>query len=62
MKRRTFLGLVIGAGTALLVPFLPIFERLAPRFCVEAVRARLYPGPVRKFSDREMSQPGHWAG
>lgn len=60
--RRTFVGLLIGAGVALATPALSLLERLLPARYTEAVRSRRYPGPVRDLDDREIRRPGRWAG
>lgn len=60
--RRTFLGLMLAAGAALAAPMLPLFRRILPARFVEAVRSRLYPGPVRPLDMAEIRKPGRWAG
>lgn len=60
--RRRFLGGLLAVGAALLAPLLPHLERLLPARCVEAVRGRLYPGPVREMDEGEVGSPGRWAG
>lgn len=52
LTRRVFLG----AAALLLAP------SLAAKRCVEAVRARIYPGPIRSLDAAEIKRPGKWAG
>lgn len=49
-------------GAGLLAPLLPHLERLLPVRCVQAVRGRIYPGPVKEIDDGEIGGPGRWAG
>jgi len=56
MKRRTFLRLALGAvALAIAGPVLQVLGRVFPSRCVEAVRGRFYPGPVRG-----RGEPGAW--
>ena len=59
MKRRTFAGLLAAVGAALA---LPLMHPLLPRRWTEAVRARLYPGPVRALNPAGIRGPARWAG
>lgn len=57
MKRRRFLVTVLTAAA-----LLALAERLGPRRWVEAVRARIYPGPVVLLDKKGLRSPGKWAG
>ena len=60
VKRRRFIKTVLiatGAG-----PLLWLAERALPARHAEAIRARLYPGPVKELDAAELNQPGKWVG
>jgi len=59
MRRRAFLGSLLAAAAALA---LPLLRGLLPARWTEAVRGRLYPGPVRDMDPAEVRRPGRWAG
>jgi hypothetical protein len=52
VKRRTLLGLLVGALAAPLV-------RLLPR---RRARPGRYPGPVRPLDEKELQRPARWLG
>jgi len=60
MKRRGFLRL--GFATLIGGPLFWAFEKVAPIRYTEALRARFYPGPIRKMDHKRISQPARWAG
>ena len=62
VNRRKFLKAVAGVTALLAAPFLRVFERVAPARWVEAVRARVYPGPLKKIEEAEIAVPGKWKG
>ena len=62
VRRRQLLKLALGAGAALAAPLVRLAERARPTRCVEAVRAKFYPGPVKDLEDRDIAKPGRWAG
>ena len=62
MRRRTLLGLLAGAGAALVTPLLPLLEHLLPERITRAVKSRRYPGPTKPLDSEEISSPGRWSG
>jgi hypothetical protein len=67
VKRRKFLGFLIGSGAALTAPLmLFVRKRLqgvpTPRRLARALRRWRYPGPIKPLDDREIAKPSRWAG
>jgi len=60
MKRRGFLRLSLGALIG--GPLFWAFEKVMPVRYTEALRARFYPGAIRKTHPDRISQPARWAG
>jgi hypothetical protein len=61
-NRRSFLKACLRVTAVVAVPVLGIVGRVLPARYVEAVRARLYPGPVRDPDETEYLKPGRWRG
>lgn len=62
MKRRSFLGTILTVMAFLTVPVLGVLGRLLPERYVEALRSRLYPGPVTELTEADLNEPGRWGG
>jgi hypothetical protein len=62
MKRRKFLGMILGAGVTFATGAWRTVERAVPARVLTALRGRRYPGPVSTLSDEEIKRPGRWAG
>jgi hypothetical protein len=62
VRRRTFLGLLAGAGAAMALPLLPLLERILPARVTTAIRSRIYPGPIKPLDEGEVAKPGRWRG
>ncbi len=62
LERRKFLRSVVRAGSLLAASLLWCFERVTPLRCVEAVRVKRYPGPLKKARPTTIAGPGKWAG
>lgn len=62
MKRRRFLGLLLGAATAVAAAGIGLLRRASPVRVVRAWRARRYPGPLRALDEAGVRKPGSWAG
>ena len=60
MKRRRFLKLSVGAMIG--APLFWAFEKVAPARYTEALRARFYPGKIRKTDPDRIARPAKWAG
>ncbi len=60
MKRREFLkaALTVAIGA----PCLWVMERVAPARYTEALRARFYPGAIKKTPPDHISRTARWAG
>lgn len=57
LNRRIFIKTIIAAALA------PIaFARRTTSKCTQAVRARIYPGPVKPIDHKKISRPAKWAG
>ena len=56
--RRRFFGLVVKAIALAAAPML----RLMPARYTMAIRARLYPGALRRLNEADVLRPGKWAG
>ena len=55
MNRRRFLEI-------LAAPVRWAAGRVLPARYVEAVRGRVYPGPLKRFTAAEIDKPGKWLG
>lgn len=53
---------VLGWVGAVTAPLWPVFEQIAPRRYVQAVRTLCYPGRVETLSEEEAGRPGIWLG
>lgn len=58
MKRRRFLGWILAAGAAVAAPL----RRVAPVRYTVALRARFYPGRVKRLSEKDTAQRAKWVG
>ena len=59
LERRQFFGVVAAAATAALGW---TAHRVNPVRWVEAVRSRIYPGPIKPFNAADVRRPDPWAG
>jgi hypothetical protein len=62
LKRRKFLGLIATRVSAALAPGLWLARHACPRRVVEAMRSRVYPGPLKRLDRNEIDRPGRWLG
>ncbi len=60
MNRRRFVKVSLGA--LITAPCLWIAERVAPVRYTEALRARWYPGRVKRSDPEAIRRPGKWIG
>ncbi|MBN2290785.1 MAG: twin-arginine translocation signal domain-containing protein [Pirellulales bacterium] len=60
--RRRFMKFTGCAAVGLAVPVGWLAAQIAPTRCVEAVRSRLYPGPLKRLRDADIKRPGRWGG
>jgi hypothetical protein len=62
MKRRTVLKLSIGFCAALAGTLLRPLGRFAPKRWGRALRGKSYPGPLKRWNEKDLGKPGKWAG
>ncbi len=63
LNRRHFVERVFAAAAAAVVlPTDALASRLLPRRYTEALRSRLYPGPLKRLRHEEVRKQGKWAG
>jgi len=62
MTRRKFGALLGAAGAACLTGAAWLVQRAIPARAIVAVRGRLFPGKLRRLTDREIRTPGPWRG
>jgi hypothetical protein len=62
VKRRQFLRLVLGVGTALTASLLRRLGRARPVRYVEAIRTTFYPGAGKVLDKADITRPGRWGG
>ena len=60
MTRRALLRL--GLRAMIGAPLLWAAERIAPARYTEAIRARFYPGAIRRADRSRVAKPARWAG